>query len=61
MNGSDSQVGAPKIEVGSNGLSGLSKSVDTRALLMGESSDSEGPLPEIDLGVSSEDESETET
>ena len=61
MNGLDSQVSVPKAGAGSNGMSGVAKGVKSSVFLMGESSDSEGSLPEIDLGVTSEDESETET
>ena len=57
MNGVEAEICSPKQAVGSNGIA---NSMTTDAFLMGDSSDSEGPLPEIDLGLSSEDESEEE-
>lgn len=61
INGIEGEVSAPKPAAGSNGVANLSNSITTNAFLMEDSSDSEGPLPEIDLGLSSEDESEEET
>lgn len=57
LKGIDGNVSAPERAAGSNGFGGLSQSIHANAFLMVESSDSEGPLPEIDLGISSEEES----
>lgn len=59
--GIESEISAPKTAAGSNDVANLSSSSKTNAFLMGDSSDSEGPLPEIDLGLSDEDEIEEES
>ncbi len=60
MNDLGREGSEPK-NVDCNDLADLSKGTRANSFLMGESSDSEGPLPEIDIGFSSEEESAEET
>ena len=60
MNGIDGEIAAPQAAAKSDNCISISQSLKPMPLLNGDSSDSEGPLPEIDSGFSDDDESEVE-
>ena len=60
MNGEDGNI-VPSATAKTSQEPGLQTQMPTKlSLLTGESSDSEGPLPEIDVGVSSSEQSDAE-
>lgn len=60
LSGVDTEMVDTEIGAKNSSLSGVFKGRQLRDLIPEDSSDSEGPLPEIDLGLSSEGEEDKE-